>query len=250
MGNFVNRLIKFVGSKFGSVVPEFKPDYTDDTFDFPGFISEVNELLKGYIADMDAIRIRAGLEKAIAISACGNNLLQYRLDNAALEARPQRTHAVIGLGLNLCSLLASLFSPFMPNTSNSIAKQLNIELQLIPDTFPLDLVKSDHKIGKAAYLFSRIDDKKVKEWKDNYGGTPESRAAEAEAKQKKAEQKERDKARRAARKAAKAAGEAGPSAGGETGSKGESKTEAATETQTAATEEQKDLPVREKPEEK
>jgi len=252
VGNFVNRLIKFVAAKFGSTVPEFEADYTDDTFDFPAFIGEVNELLEGYVADMDAIRLRAGLDKAITISGLGNNLLQYRLDNAALEAHPKRTYAVIGLGLNLCSLLASLFSPFMPSTAKSIVKQLNIDLQLIPDAYPLDVVKSGHKIGKAAYLFSRIDEKKITEWKEQYGGTSESRLAEAEAKRKKAEQKERDKARRAARKAAKVTeAQAGPSSEGAAASKEQEKAaQPVPEPHTAATEELQELPVREKPEEK
>jgi len=252
VGNFVNRLIKFVMVKFGSTVPEFETSYTDDTFDFPAFICAVNQLLQGYVTDMDAIRLRSGLERAVNISSCGNNLLQYRLDNASLEAHPQRTHAVIGLGLNLCSLLASLFAPFMPNTANSIAKQLNVDLQLIPDTYRLDVVKPGHKIGRAAYLFTRIDEKKISEWKEQYGGTSESRAAEAEAKQKKAEQKERDKARRAARRAAKAAeAQAGPSNEAGAASKdGDAKAETVPETHTAATEEREDLPIREKPAEK
>jgi methionyl-tRNA synthetase len=83
------------------------------------------------------------------------------------------------------------------------------------------------------------------EWKDKYGGTDESRAAEAAAKLKKQQDKERDKARKAARKAAKAAEASGASA-----AVSKPGTEGLPEPHTAATEERAELPVREKPVEK
>jgi methionyl-tRNA synthetase len=236
LGNFVNRIIKFVNAKFDGVVPEYDASYTDDTFDFVAWRKELDTLLTGYVQDMETTRMRQGLDKAITISSHGNTLLQYRMDNASLEGHPQRTHAIIGVGLNLCSLVASIFHPFMPVTSESICKQLNIDLQLIPDTFSTDVIKAGHKIGKAAYLFSRIDEKKMKEWKEKYGGNAETRAAEEAAKKKKLEDKERKKARKAAKKVTE---ESGPSKEGE-----------AAVPHTVATEEAKELPIREKPEEK
>jgi len=240
LGNFVNRVIKFVNAKFDGVIPEFTPSYTDDSFDFPNWVAEVNGLLKEYVQDMDRAHLRAGIEKAMAISAHGNLLLQYRLDNASLEADPKRTHAVIGFGLNLCSLLASVLSPFVPSTADSIVQQLNTSLQRIPDTFSPDFLKAGHKIGKAAYLFTRIDEKKVAEWKEKYGGTAESRAAEAAAKKKRLEDKERKKAKKAAKNAPTVATEAGPSADGHA-------TAPAPDSQTAAAGGIQELPIRGKP---
>ncbi|KAH8671099.1 tRNA synthetases class I (M)-domain-containing protein [Xylariales sp. PMI_506] len=211
-GNFCNRVIKFVNAKFDSVVPEFSASYTDETFDFPGWISELNATLKEYNELMEGVHLRAGVKKLLEISSLGNNLLQYRLDNAALAAHPERTKTVIGLALNLCSLLASISSPYMPSTAKSITEQLNTTLALIPDTFQAEVLKPGHKIGKAAYLFSNIDAKKVAEWKEKYGGTQASRAAEEAAKKKKQEDKERKKARKAEKKAAETSGNAGASA--------------------------------------
>ncbi|KAI1845146.1 hypothetical protein JX266_008693 [Neoarthrinium moseri] len=204
-GNFCNRVIKFVNAKFEGVIPEFSASYTDDTFDFPGWIAEVNAVLKEYNDLMEGVHLRAGVKKLMELSSKGNNLLQYRLDNAALAEHPERTKTVVGLALNLCSLLASVSSPYMPATAKSITEQLNTQLAFIPDTFEAEALKSGHKIGKAAYLFSRIDEKKIAEWKEKYGGTQASRAAEEAAKKKKQEDKERKKARKAEKKAAEAA---------------------------------------------
>ncbi|CAJ2502734.1 Uu.00g101280.m01.CDS01 [Anthostomella pinea] len=204
-GNFVNRVIKFVNSKCEGTVPEFAADYTDDSFDFPKWISEINTLLGEYNDLMEAVHLRQGVKKLLEISAHGNLLLQSRLDNKSFEAHPERVKTVIGLALNLCSLLASVSSPYMPATARAIVEQLNTSLAFIPNKFDTSVLKPGHKIGKAAYLFSRIDEKKIEEWKDLYGGTQSSRAAEAEAKKKKQEDKEKKKAKKAAQKAAEAA---------------------------------------------
>lgn len=211
-GNFVNRIVKFVNAKCDGTIPEFSVSYTDDSFDFPAWIAKVNTLLGEYNDLMERVQIRAGARKLLEISAEGNTLLQYRLDNANLVDKPERTHTVIGLALNLCKLLAAVCAPYMPSTGTAILEQLNAEPESIPEKWTGDALKPGHKIGKAAYLFSRIDDKKVAEWKDKFGGSAESRAAEEAAKKKKQEDKERKKAKKAAARAADKAKEGGDAA--------------------------------------
>ena len=246
LGNFVNRVIKFVNAKLDGTIPDFSPSYTDDTFDFPAWIASINTLLAEYNAEMEAVHLRAGVKKLMEISSQGNLLLQYRLDNANLAASPERTKTVIGLALNLSSLLASIATPYMPATSASIVRQLNSDLKFIPETFDPEVLKPGHKLNKAEYLFTRIDDKKIAEWKDRYGGTQASRKAEEDAKEalkkKKQEEKDRKKAKKAAQKASEAEG----------GGSAEPTAEAAPSEvpTTAATEDVKRLPIREKPVEK
>jgi len=234
LGNFVNRIVKFVNAKLDGTVPEFSASYQDDAFDFAGWVATVDKLLKEYVDLMENVHIRAGVKKIMEISAEGNNLLQYRLDNANLVENPERTKTVIGLALNLCHLLASVASPYMPSTSESICQQLNMQLASIPDSWEPNTVKPGHKIGKAAYLFSRIDDKKIAEWKEKFGGSAETRAAEEEAKRKKQEEKERKKAAKAAKAAETAAGDADSKAQNQASGAG------------GTAEVMKDLPIREK----
>jgi methionyl-tRNA synthetase len=203
-GNFVNRIVKFVNAKCDGTVPEFSASYTDDSFDFPAWIANINKLLGEYVDLMENVHLRAGSQKIMEISGEGNLILQGRLDNTNLAENPERTKTVIGLALNLCNLLASICSPYMPSTATSICQQLNTSLAFIPDTWDTEMLKPGHKIGKAAYLFTRIDDKQLAKWKEDFGGTAETRAAEAAAKKKKQEDKEKKKAKKAA-KAAEAA---------------------------------------------
>ncbi|PHH58421.1 hypothetical protein CDD82_3055 [Ophiocordyceps australis] len=104
----------------------------------------------------------------------------------------------------------------MPSTAEAICKQLNAPLGTIPDTWTPDVLKGGHRIGKACYLFSRIEDKKVAEWKKEFGGTAESRAAEEATKKKKQLEKDKKKAKKAAK-----AQDAGSATGGMTASSAE-----------------------------
>lgn len=203
LGNFVNRLVKFVNAKLEGVIPEFSPTHEEESFDFPKFIAEINTLLQEYVAEMEAVKIRAGLKKLMEISAAGNLILAGRLDNANLTNDPVRTNTIIGLALNLAYLLASLSSPFMPATAASIVEQLNAPLISIPDKWSPGLLAGGHKINKAAYLFTKIPEEKEAEWRDKYGGTQASRLAEQEAKAKKVADKARDKERKKAKVRAK-----------------------------------------------
>ncbi|KAJ4323921.1 putative methionine--tRNA ligase, cytoplasmic protein rar1 [Neodidymelliopsis sp. IMI 364377] len=202
LGNFVNRVIKFVNSKiYDSVVPDYTK-YEDDYF--VEHKKKVNELLKKYIEELEDVKIRAALSTALHLSSLGNQLLQdNRLDNNLATTEPERCAAVVGLALSHIHLLASLIEPYMPDTTKNILNQLNAEFLIIPDNWEAKSLPISHKIGKAAYLFSQIKPEKEQEWREQFGGEEARKAKEEKAKKaaaKKAE-KERKKAKKAAGKA-------------------------------------------------
>jgi methionyl-tRNA synthetase len=109
-----------------------------------------------------------------------------------------------------------VFEPYLPATCASIRKQLNAGFLQIPSEEDISsgwlptYIKSGHQIGKAEYLFTRIDDKKADEWREHFGGSQAEREKkkkdEAEVAAKKAAAKEKNKAKKAAQKSAAAAG--------------------------------------------
>lgn len=201
LGNFINRVIKFLNSKiYDSVVP----DYTKFTSEYlDAHKKKVNEALKRYIAESEDVKIRAALATALHVSSLGNTLLQdNKLDNALATNEPDRCAAVVGMALSHIHLLASLIHPYMPDTTTSILAQLNSTFLTIPDEWEARSLPVGHKIGKAAYLFSQIKPEREQEWREQFGGEEAQKAKEekaAKAAAKKAE-KERKKAKKAAGK--------------------------------------------------
>lgn len=167
LGNFVNRLVKFVVAKYNGVIPDYNPN---DIPEYSKFESDVNGLLANYIENMEAVNIRRGLEIAMAISSRGNQFLQdNKLDNKLYNDLPAKSDAVVGVGLNLIYLVSAIIYPFMPETTAQINESLNAPPLSITDKFQL-VLEAGHNIGKAQYLFKRIDEKKIEEWRALYGG--------------------------------------------------------------------------------
>ncbi|CAK9441569.1 uncharacterized protein LODBEIA_P54370 [Lodderomyces beijingensis] len=168
LGNFVNRIIKFAIAKYNGVLPEYNAQKHIPNYDT--FVSEVNNLLTTYINNMEAVNLRKGLETAMLLSSRGNQFLQEnKLDNSLYNDHPERADAVVVVALNLVYSVGAVFSPFMPETTSKINQMLNAPALSITDEFTL-VLQPGHHIGKAQYLFTRIDEKKVDEWRKLYGG--------------------------------------------------------------------------------
>lgn len=129
---------------------------------------------------------------------------------------PDRCAAVVGAALNQINLLASLVSPYLPNTSKAIFEQLGVDTTpVIPDSWIVDAIKPGHKLGTPQHLFTQIPASKIEEWKDAFGGEEvrkQKEEAAAKAAAKKAA-KEADKARKKAKKEAEKAKAAAAAAG-------------------------------------
>lgn len=167
LGNFVNRVVKFVDAKYNGVVPAY---LVQNVPQYAAFELDVNRLLSAYIEAMEALSLRRGLELAMAISSRGNQFLQEnKLDNTLYTDFPKKSDAVVAVGLNLIYLVAAVVGPFMPATARQIDDILNAPALSITDRFEL-VLEGGHCIGKPQYLFSRIDEKKVEEWRGMYGG--------------------------------------------------------------------------------
>lgn len=167
LGNFVNRLIKFVNAKYNGVVPKYDPKQLSN---YDNLKKTIDDTLKSYINEMEDGHERRGLEIAMALSSHGNQFLQEnKLDNALFSQSPTKSDAVVGVGLNIIYVVASLIYPFMPETAEKINKMLNAPALKIDDEFHLALLPG-HNINKAEYLFHRIEDKQIEQWRKIYGG--------------------------------------------------------------------------------
>jgi methionyl-tRNA synthetase len=163
-------LIKFVNSKYNGVIPDFKTESLGSDYYQNSLESDINRLLTNYVNALEGQNLRLGLEIAMHISTRGNLFLQEnKLDNSLFANFPEKSDAVIAVGLNIIYLLSALLYPYIPETTQGILDQLCAPQRSIPDKFDLALLPG-HNIGKAKYLFKRIDEAKIDEWKAKYGG--------------------------------------------------------------------------------
>ncbi|GAA5958918.1 hypothetical protein JCM21900_005411 [Sporobolomyces salmonicolor] len=210
LGNFVNRMIKFVNAKYDSMLADPKKGEFDYSKPYPfaeqdqAFVNEINTLLATFNDQLEHQKIRAGLATLLHISGRGNQFIQdNRVDNALLASQPDRCAEIVLLTINLIYVLSAITHPFMPSTSDSIVSQLNAIPRSIPDTFSIDILPG-HRIGTAQHLFSRIDPKNVPVWRAQFGGEA-AKTALGGKEEPKLSKKAQEKARKAAQKAAEEA---------------------------------------------
>jgi methionyl-tRNA synthetase len=214
LGNLCQRIIKFCQAKMDGVVPEY------DLSKFPALQQhreEVEKLLQDYVAHLKGVKLRAGLSIVMNISAHGNKLLQdNKLSNQLIAEEPERCRAVIGIALNHIHLVAHLLSPYMPEKSQSILRQLGVKgpggedqtiPAKIPDTWEANDLKPGHAIGEPELLFANIPAAKIEEWREAFGGEELRKQKEIEAEKAAAKKaaREKEKEKRKAKKAAQAA---------------------------------------------
>jgi methionyl-tRNA synthetase len=222
LGNLVNRVVKLITASYNSTIPEFTVPES-----FNPHLEEITTALRQYIDDMESVHLRAGVASAMKLAEAGNLLIQAnRLDNSLIANEPERAAAVVGTVINLIYLLASVFEPYLPSTSKSINEQLDAPFAYIPnledikDGWKPVALKPGHKIGKAKYLFSRIDPKKADEWRELFGGTQEERQKKDDDAAKAAAKKAANRAKKKEKRAGKGEGEGEGAAGVESSAKG------------------------------
>jgi methionyl-tRNA synthetase len=183
-GNFANRALKFVNSQYDGVLPE-GPDLggplsPNDETDAE-FVTDVNNLIKEYIAAMEAVKLRLGLQTVMHLSARGNLYLQSSgLGKALMTENPARCAQVVNRAVNLIYVLSALIHPFIPETSNALLAQLNAPARAVPEVFSIDLLPG-HQVGAPEHLFKRIDEKMADIWRDKFGGASPSAEPDADA---------------------------------------------------------------------
>lgn len=169
----MNRTLKFVAAVYDSTIPDSGdksgPLSPNDELDAE-FVSDVNGLLKDYIAAMDAVKLRSGLQMVMHLSARGNLYLQSSGLNKALKAEnPGRCAQVVVRAINLIYVLSALVYPFMPSISQSILTQLNAPARVVPDFLSIDIL-TGHQIGTPEHLFKKIDEKMIDMYREKFAG--------------------------------------------------------------------------------
>jgi len=174
LGNFINRALMFIEKFFKSSIPEVVLGDEEKIL-----LALINKELKSYEEDLDRARLKEGIKYILNISRHGNYYIQstkpWELVKSSDESDKQKAQTIVGFSTNMVCLLAVLLQPYMPQTVETIGKQLNLNFDnfAIPTKFK-PFLKAGHKIGKPSPLFSKIEPAMVDAFKARYAGKQKS----------------------------------------------------------------------------
>ncbi|MDD6276439.1 MAG: methionine--tRNA ligase [Clostridia bacterium] len=159
LGNLVNRTVAMSNKYFdGAIMPSnAKEDVDDDLINTAlSTVEKVDKLFAEY-------RISDAIEAVMNLAKRCNKYIDETMPWALAKDEDKRDR----LGTVLYNLLESirfvavLISPFMPDTANSILKQINTDVDSYDSLSSFGGLKSGNKVGEAKPLFARIDAKEM-----------------------------------------------------------------------------------------
>ena len=153
LGNFVHRTLTFVANQFNATIPE------------PGPLDEKDQNLQNHITEapekirslLDEFQLKGGLAAIVDLARNGNQYLSEREPWHLIKTDRTKTATTLYLASQLVGALEILLEPFLPETSQKIREQLNLNTA---DRHWSDAavfrLKPGHKIGKATPLFHKV----------------------------------------------------------------------------------------------
>ncbi|CAG9463377.1 unnamed protein product [Pedinophyceae sp. YPF-701] len=190
LGNYVNRCMNFVFSRFDGVVPA-AARAGPQAEAVAALGREVGELCAKYVDLMDRIKLRDGLFQAMMVSKAGNLFIQENKPWDLFKADKGACGTLMAATIGLVGVLAVLMQPFMPSFSRKVLSQLNLPWDFtlcLDDTFLARVqdiatfVPAGHRINKPAPIFRMISDDEVASFRAKYGGRQAAPAASGDGK--------------------------------------------------------------------
>ena len=154
LGNFVNRATVLTHKFFGGKVPalgELTVIDEDAFVQLAEFPAKIGELIENY-------RFRDALAEVLNLARLGNKYLAETQPWHLIKTDAARTGTVLNVSLQIAAALAPLLEPFLPESAQKLADQLNIALGNWISAGRSDTLAVGHQLQEAALLFAKIED--------------------------------------------------------------------------------------------
>lgn len=168
LGNFVNRITKYAGSKFDGKVPDGGVAGGHEQW----IIDEISRRLPVMIDHFNTREFRKALGEMRAIWAAGNEYLTRAAPWTHYKTDVDQAAVGVRMGLNLAALYGIIAQPVIPRAAASILDAMGIPEDHRSWNFdgwanglPVGL-----EIKAPDVLFSKIEDTQVAEWTEKFGG--------------------------------------------------------------------------------
>ena len=156
IGNYVNRVLKFIETRMDSTIPSPGP-YTDIDY---SYLKVIEETPGKYSEYMENFKLKHALEQVIELARKGNQYLNRKEPWARLKTNPEDARTTMYIAVNATATIAILLAPFTPRSATKLWRMLGLEGDIhskgrLKDAGKL-VVKPGHRIGKPEPLFKKL----------------------------------------------------------------------------------------------
>jgi methionyl-tRNA synthetase len=160
LGNFVNRTLVLTQKYYEGIIPT----PSDLTAEDKELIAEMEALPLRIEKLIYAYKLREAQAEWMNLARLGNKYLADQEPWKLIKTNPERVKTILYFANVLTSQLALIGRPFLPATSERLAKMLNINITNISwNSNPAEILAAGHRIGTPEILFTKIEDTLVEE---------------------------------------------------------------------------------------
>lgn len=174
-GNFVNRAMVLCHKYYDGKVPSnanMLPDAEKALQDVFALPAQIEKAIRAH-------KYREALQYAMQAARIGNKYLADTEPWKLWKTEPEKVAPILYTSLQICKVLSQVFQVFLPESSNKLAKMLNVDLLWEEAFTPLPV---GHQVNAAALLFSPFEDEEVNKQVEKLKLSMESNAPAQDAK--------------------------------------------------------------------
>lgn len=131
LGNFTNRILKFLASSFDGKVPAYEGARVDQD---DQFIQSIYEKFEEFLALLEDVKLKDALRVSMALSSLCNTYMQETEPWVLAKKDKKRCGQVVNTALQAMNLLAAQMEPFMPSFSAKVYEQMALKRTLRHET--------------------------------------------------------------------------------------------------------------------
>jgi methionyl-tRNA synthetase len=158
-GNAVHRLLAFVQSRFGAVVPAPGPlDARDEAM-----LAAAGEAFATVAAEIEAVHLRDGLRATMALATELNRYLDETAPWKTLKTDPERTATSVWTALQVIGALRVLTAPYLPFSAQRLHEYLGEDGSVHALAWTFRELPAGRSLPKPEPLFRKLEDDELAE---------------------------------------------------------------------------------------
>lgn len=189
LGNLVNRVVTFSEKHFSGKIPEIGEEGDSER----ALWTDVNKYIQEYRREFDAIEFQKPIRALRKILQVANKYFQESRPWETIKEDKERTGTIVSTIAHLLRILAILYTPIIPFSTEKIYSILGIDGSVHSERWD-DLIDKKILVGNSVNssgpLFTKIQNKEIDKLIKEYGGAEESKKMD---KKKKKEEKKAKK---------------------------------------------------------
>jgi methionyl-tRNA synthetase len=152
-GNAAHRVLTFLGRHFGGSVPEpGTPRPADEAM-----LAEVRRGFEAVGAAIEAVRLRDGLQEAMAVARAANRYLDEQAPWKAIKADRQAAATTVYTMVQVLNGLKVLFAPYVPHSSQKLHELLGFTGDVAARPWHAEPVPAGQSLPAPTPLFAKFD---------------------------------------------------------------------------------------------